>query len=284
MKARSLRTFASRTLAVLRRVAHRLGPDGLSLASAGVAFYALLALFPSLTALLSIYGLVADPEDVAAQVRGLQAVFPSEVLRLIEGQLARVAGGTGEALTLGALLSLAFTLWSANRAATAFIQALNIAFQVRETRNVVRKTVLSLALTLCSILGLAAAVALVAGVPGVMAFLGASEASDRLLPILRWPVLMLVICAFSSMLYRWGPNRKPNHRYFFTVGAGAAALMQLVASSGFSWYVSSFGNYNEVYGSVGAVIVVMLWLYLSAFAVLVGAEIDCELEDDRRQA
>lgn len=265
---------------ILKAVVGRIGPDNLSLASAGVAFYALLAVFPALSLLLSIYGLVADPEDVTRQLEEYSAALPAEAFEILTEQLSEVAGGGGGTLTVSAILSFWFSLWSATRGTTALIQGLNIAFGRPEERNIIKKLAVSMGLTVVSVIGLSALFGLVAVLPGVWA---ASGLPSEWLPMAwaRWPALLLGIATYAGMLYRLGPSGRKRRARFLTTGALLAAVLQLSASAGFSWYVSSFGSYNETYGSVGAIVVLMLWLYLSAFTLLVGAEVDAELSGCR---
>jgi membrane protein len=261
---------------VLIPVVRRIGPDNISLASAGVAFYWLLAVFPAMSLLLSIYGLVADPDDVARQLTAIAAGLPDEVHAIIEAQLAQVAGGDGGALTVSAVLSFWFTLWSATRGTTALMEGLNIAFGVRERRNVFKKLAVALSITFCLAIGLSAVFGIVAVLPGVLVATGLPVESVPM-AWARWPLLWVGIALFAGLLYRWGPCGRRRLGPVFTPGALAGAAMQLTASGGFSWYVSNFGSYNETYGSMGAVVIMMLWLYLSAFVLLVGAEVDSEL-------
>lgn len=264
----------------LKAVVGRIGPDNLSLASAGMAFYALLAVFPALSLLLSVYGLVADPEDVGAQLTGFSAAMPSQVVDIIADQLTQVAGGGGGTLTISAILSFWFTLWTATRGTTALIQGLNIAFGRPEERNIIKKLAVSMGLTFLSIVGLSLLFGLVAVLPGVWK---AAGLPSEWLPMAwaRWPVLLLGMATYAGLLYRLGPSGRKRRGRVLTTGSMIAAVLQLSASAGFSWYVSSFGSYNETYGSVGAMVVLMLWLYLTAFTLLLGAEVDAELNGTR---
>ena len=266
--------------AVLKAVAGRIGPDNLSLASAGIAFYALLAFFPGASLLLSLYGLIADPEDVSNQLASFAMALPTEVLDIVRDQLTQVAGGGGGSLTVSAILSFWFSLWSATRGTTALIQGLNIAFGVPERRNVVKMFGVAMGLTVALILGLSLVFGVVALLPAVLA---ATQLPIESVPMAwaRWPSLLLGIALFAGLIYRWGPSRADRRGRIFTPGAIAAAILQLAASAGFSWYVSNFANYNETYGSVGAVVIVMMWLYLSAYVLLLGAEVDGELAGTR---
>ena len=274
----------SRTpLSVVKAVALRIGPDNLSLASAGVAFYALLAFFPGVSLLLSIYGLIADPEDVSRQLASFSVALPAEVLDIVRDQLTQVASGGGGSLTIGAILSFWFSLWSAARGTTALIEGLNIAFGVSEQRNIVKKFAVAIGLTFASIVGLSLVFGVVALLPAVLA---ATQLPIESLPMAwaRWPMLLVGIALFAGLIYRWAPCRTNRRGRIFTPGAISAAVLQLAASGGFSWYVSHFANYNETYGSVGAVVIVMLWLYITAFVLLLGAEVDGELAGTREAA
>ena len=274
------RTKRPRLVAVLRAVGGRIGSDNLNLASAGMAFFALLAIPPALAAMLSVYGLVWDPEDVARQLAFLSDGLPPEAFGVLADQLLQVSEGRDGALTVGAVVSFLFSIWSSMKATTALMGGLNLAFGVSERRNVVATTLRSMVVTAAFIVGMSLALALVAVLPAVLVALGLP---DDAVPLswTRWPLLFVGVALAAGQLYRWVPDRSPRPAGLLTAGAWTATTLWVLASLGFSWFVRSFGHYNETYGSVGAVIVLMLWLYLTAFVLLLGAEVDAELSGTR---
>jgi len=258
---------------VLARTATEAKNDQLSLLASGVAFYALLALVPGLVTLVSIYGLVADPADAAGHVRDLLGTAPGEVRDFVEQQLTSVAEGDASAAGLGLLLGLAAALWSASSGMKHLIDALNAAYDEEEGRGLVKVRLLSLALTVGAVVFVVAAIGVITVVPAVV---------EGPLALLRWPVLAAAFVGALAVLYRYGPSRDEPEWHWTTPGAILATVLWIAGSGLFSLYVGSFGSYNETYGSLGGVVVVMLWLFLTAAAVLLGAELDAELERQTR--
>jgi membrane protein len=243
--------------------------DQLSLLAAGVAFFGLLALVPGLFALVSIYGLVADPADVARHVQDLLGTAPAEVRDFIEQQLESVTGSDNAAAGVGAVLGVLVALWSASSGMKHMIDALNAAYDEDEGRGFVKVRALSLALTVGAVAFVLFAVGVITVVPAVV---------DGPVALLRWPLLGAAFVGAIAVLYRYAPSRDEPEWRWTTPGALLATVLWLVGSGLFSVYVGSFGSYNETYGSLGGVVVVMLWLFLTAAVVLFGAELDAELE------
>ena len=263
---------------VFHRLRHQIGRDNLGLVAAGIAFYAMLALFPALAAAVSLYGLAADPSTLAAQINRLSALVPSEAWALIEEQLVKIISASGASLGVGAVFGLAFALWSASKAITAIITALNIVYGVAETRGFLLVLGLALALTAGAIVFLVAALLLVVALPAVFSLIGQGDTTRSILAWLRWPLIAAVLLAGAATLFKFAPNL-PNPAWrWITPGGVVATGSFLLVSVAFSRYVASFGHYNEVYGSVGAVIALLMWLYLTAYAVLLGAELNAELD------
>ena len=263
---------------VLWRTKNEMSRDNLSLVAAGVAFYALLAIFPAIAATVSIYGLVADPQTVEQQLAATSQVLPEQARSIIEEQLKRVTSGASAALSLGAIFSLLLALWSANKGTQSLITALNIVYDEEEKRGFVRLTLISLALTLGIILFVLVCIVAIAVMPALLGNLGLPESVRQLASWLRWPLLGLAFVIGLAVFYRFAPSRDEPRWRWVNWGAVLATVLWLIGSVLFSWYVSNFGSYNETYGSIGAVVVLMMWFWVSALIVLLGAELNAEME------
>jgi membrane protein len=263
---------------ILWRVKAEVGQDRMTLIAAGASFYLLLALFPALAAFVSIYGFVADPVTIADHIAFLGGVLPSGGIDLIRAQLESLAAQDEAALSFGFLSGLLLALWSANNGIKTLFEALNVAYEETEKRSFLRLNALSLLFTLGAIIVGILFIVGVGIVPAVLAFVGLSGAEETLIALLRWPVLVVVSAAAISLLYRYGPSREPAKWRWVTWGGVFAALAWLVASILFSWYLANFADYNATYGSLGAVIGFMLWTWISVVILLLGAELNAELE------
>lgn len=270
--------IASRAKSIAFRVKDDITNDNLGVISAGVAFYALLALFPALAAAISIYGLFADPQTVAQQIDALAGMLPQGIQGIIRQQLGRLAGASQGALSVGVVIGILAALWSATKGVTAIIKALNIVFDVGETRGFFKLIGVSLALTTGVILVGLATLVLVAVLPPLIGALNLGSAVDWAVSLLRWPILLAVGIWLIGMLYRYGPNRPDAGFRWWTPGSVVAVALWLLGSIAFSVYVANFASYNKTYGTLGTVIVLMMWLFVSAYAVLIGAEVNAELE------
>jgi membrane protein len=263
---------------VLVRVKVEAKRDNVTLLAAGVAFFGLLALVPALVALVSVYGLVADPSRVDEQVEDVLGAAPSEVRDLVTSQLSSITDDAGGALGLAAAISLIVALWSASSGVKNLIAAINAAYDEDETRGFVKLRSVSLAFTLGAIVFLVASFILIAVLPSVLADTGLGTAGRILAGVLRWVVLLVGMLMALAVLYRYGPDRDNPTWSWVSPGAIMATVLWLIGSALFAFYTANFGKYNETYGSLGAVVVVMLWLYISALAVILGAELNAELE------
>lgn len=268
---------------VLLRVKDEIGRDNLSVVSAGVAFYALLALPPMLVAIVSIYGLISNPADVQAQIQSVASGAPQSVQQVLSQQLNRIVGTSSTSLGLSLVLSLLFAIWSAKKGMTSLLKAVNIAYDQREKRGFFKFNGLALLLTAGAIVLAVVAIALVAILPAVLGTLGLGGVASALVAIVRWPLLAAVVIVALAVIYRYGPSQPKRPWRWVTPGSVLATALWLIVSGVFSYYVSNFGNYNETYGSLGAVIVTLLWLFLTAFSVLIGAELNAELEGEARE-
>lgn len=271
LPAKGLKDVLVRTKAAIKE-------DNVSLLAAGVAFYALLALVPGLVALVSIYGLAADPADVTRQVRDALAAAPDEARELVESQLSAITEGDSSSVSIGAIAGILLALWSASAGMGHLITAINIAYGERETRGWLRRKALSLAMTIGAILFFVVAIGLVTLLPSLLAETGLGNAARLVLNIARWPLLALSLLVGLAILYRYAPNRDEPKWTWASPGAIVATVLWLLASIVFSIYTANFASYNETYGSLGAVVILMMWLFISAFVVVLGAEFNAELE------
>jgi membrane protein len=263
---------------ILKRTYGEISNDRLLAVAAGVTFYALLAVFPTISAFVSLYGLVADRATLAQHISMLQGIVPAGGVEIIGEQLARLTEGEGTALGFAFLFSLALALWSANAGVKALFDALNVIYDETEKRSFIRLNLVSLSFTAGAVLLLVAGLSAVAVVPVLISALGLQSASERLLTILRWPALFVIASLALSMLYRYGPSRSAAKWRWLTIGSVTAAALWITASLLFSWYAANFGSYNETYGTLGAAVGFMTWIWLSTAVVLVGAELNAETE------
>jgi len=268
---RAWRDVGKRTLREVKR-------DRLSMIAAGVAYYAFLALFPAIAAMVSIYGMVANPADIQQAVQGMSGVLPQEVVSIVSQQMSSIAASSGAALGIGAAVSILLAIWSATKGTKALMEALNITYDEEESRGFLRLNAVALLLTLGAIIGVLVAAAGVVALPAVIGTLGLPDMLSTVLQWARWPVLALVVVAGLAILYRFGPSRATAQLQWVSLGAVAATLLWLVASGLFSFYVANFGSYNKTYGSLAAIVILLLWFYISAFAILMGAEMNAESE------
>jgi membrane protein len=263
---------------ILKRTATAVSRDGLMAQAAAVTFYGLLALFPALAMLVSLYGLIADPRSLSDTVSGIGGVVPGGGMQIITDQLKALASSPHPALGLGLLVGLATSLWSSTSGIKALFEALNVAYNETEQRSFIRLTATAMIFTLCSILFLLLALGGVIVLPAALKVLGIGSETTLLLEILRWPVLLLSLGVFLSFVYRYGPCRARPRWRWVTWGSAMATIGWLVVSVAFSYYAAHFGSYNKTYGTLGAAIGFMTWMWLSATIVLVGAELDAEME------
>jgi membrane protein len=260
----------------------RLDEDDISVIAAGVAFYGLLAIFPGMSALISIYGLVADPAVIERHVAAWSGVLPQEALTLLSEQLHSLIAAPPARLGFGLVVSLSLALWSATSGTGALMRALTAAYEETERRGVIAFYGRALALTIAiGIFGLVS-LFLIAVVPAVLDLLPVSAASRAAFALIRWPILAGVVLIALGFLYRFAPARRAPRWFCLEPGTIAAALLWLIGSAGFSFYVERFASYNKTYGSLGAVVVLLVWFYLSAYIVLAGAELNSAIEEARR--
>lgn len=265
-------------LQVLKRGWRESTADHVPMLAGGVAFFGFLALFPALIAALTVYGLVADPAQAAAQVRRVTDGLPGAAQALITDQLTAATRVGQGALTFGLVLALLIGLWSTSSGIGNLIKAVNIAYDQREARGFVKLRAISLLLTLAAIVFLLVTLALVAVVPALIDGLGLGLAGRVAAEVVRWTLLVALVVFSLAVVYRVAPNRTAPHWRWVSPGALTAAALWILGSIGFSLYINYFSNYNKTYGALAGVIVLMLWIYLTSFIVLFGAEINAESE------
>lgn len=263
---------------ILVRTWSEVARDRVLAVAAGVTFYGLLALFPALSAFVSLYGLVADPGTVAEQLSLAEGILPSGALDVVREQVGRIASGSEAKLGLAFVVSLGLSAWSANAGMKAIFDALNVAYGEEEKRGFIRLNLTSLLFTLGLILTAIVALAAIAAIPILLDQLYLGSAIEWLLWLGRWPVLLAIVMLGLATLYRFGPSRENAQWKWVSPGAIVACLAWLLGSLMFSWYLSNFEDYNKTYGTLGAVIALLMWMWLSATIILLGAELNSETE------
>jgi membrane protein len=263
---------------VVRRGLKEFSNDQMTLIAAGVAFYAFLSLIPAIIAAILLYGLVTDPAEVERQVNALSGVLPESAQNLMREQMSNLVSANRQGLGLGLVISVLASLWSASSGVGNLITAVNTAYDEEEKRGFVKRKALALGLTVGAIVVFILATALVAVFPAVANAINLPGPVDLVLNVLRWIVVLLVVMVALAIVYRVAPSRDDPRLKWVSVGAVAATVLWIVVSVGFSVYVNNFGSYGKTYGSLAGVVVLLLWLWLSLCAVLLGAEINAESE------
>jgi membrane protein len=263
---------------VAQRVWSESNRDNLSVVAAGCAFFALFAIFPALSALISLYGLTADPATVEREFGMLGSVLPAQAYDIVIEQIHRIAAASGRTLGWSLAVSLGLALWSTNAGTQAMLAALNIAYEEPERRSLFRYYLNAFTFTLVAIIGGVVMLLVILYVPILFAITGYSHAFELVIGVVRWPFLALFVLSMLALLYRYGPCRRNAKWHWVSVGSLFATAVWLIASAGFSLYVSNFAHYDRFYGSLGAVIILLFWFYISFYIVLLGAEINAELE------
>jgi membrane protein len=263
---------------ILWRTYERTNEDRLLAIAAGVVFFGLLAIFPAITALVSSYGLFTDPATISDNLRTLAYMLPDGSFQIVQDQIARVLSNGQTRLGFTFLFGLALALWSANAGVKAVIDALNVVYGEREKRSFIKLNLLSLTFTTCAIAGLMLMVGAVVALPLVLDRIGLEYDSKVIISMTRWPLLLVMLLFSLGVLYRFGPSRPGARWQWLSVGTVVAALLWIAGSSLLSWYLSNFANYSATYGSLGAAIGLMTWMWMSAIIVLCGAELNSEIE------
>jgi membrane protein len=264
---------------ILLRVYNNISEDRVITIAAGVTFYSLLAAFPAIAALVAIYGLfAADPETLSRNLDSLSGLFPGGAIDVIQDQMTRIASRGKSTLGLAFAIGLLVSLWSANAGIKSLFDALNLVYNEEEKRGLIKLNLVSLTFTVAAIIFVLFGIAAVVVLPVTLNYIGLGGATDLIVRIGRWPILFILVAFALAVVYRYGPSRsKPKWRWI-TWGSAFAAFSWIVGSVLFSWYATNFGSYNQTYGSLGAVIGLMMWLWLSTIVILIGGELDAEME------
>ncbi|SFQ22209.1 YihY/virulence factor BrkB family protein [Tranquillimonas alkanivorans] len=263
---------------ILLRVKDEITADHVSIVSAGVAFFGLLALFPAIAALVSIAGLIFSPDAIESQIASLATVLPENAAAILEEQARKVASNAGTGAGLAAAGGILLSLYSASKGMKSLIEGMNIAYDEEETRGFIALNVTALALTLFLIIGVLIAFACTIATPALLGNLGLSDAIKAWVTYGRWPILALLTMFGLAVVNRYAPSRESPRWQWVSVGAVVATILWILGTIAFSIYARNFGSYNATYGALGGVIILLTWLWLSAFIVLLGAELNSEME------
>ena len=263
---------------ILLRIWKNIGKDRVVVVAAGVTFYSILALFPAIAALVALYGLFADPAAITSHLDSIAGVVPGGAIEVMRDQITRVASQGRTTLGVTFIVSLLMSLWSANAGIKSLFDALNLVYNESEKRSFVKLNLVSLTFTLLAILFVLLAISAMVVVPIVLNFLGLGGATEMIFKIARWPALLVVVAWALALIYRYGPSREKPRWRWISWGSALAAVCWIGVSILFSWYAENFGSYNKTYGSLGAIIAFMFWIWLSIIVVLIGGEINAETE------
>ena len=271
----------------------QIGIDRVTAVAGGITFFGLLSLFPALTALVSIYGLVADPAAISGHLDLLDSFLPQGALDIIRSQVGAITSSPGTALSIAGIGGLLVAFYSANGGMKALLSALNVAFFQTETRGFIKLNLVSMAFTLGGLVMIILMLGVIAVIPILLQMLPLADSTSTWVALIRWPIMFGVLILALAALYRWGPDAPDSRWRWISPGAVVAAVGLVLTSILFSWYAANFANYNETYGSLGAVIALMMWLWFASTVVLIGAEVNSEIEKylrklagvpDKRQA
>lgn len=264
--------------AIFLKVKDEIGDNNVSIISAGVAFYGFLAVFPAIAALVSIYGLAMNPQSIQQQLANLSTVMPQQAFEIVQAQLEELVSTSGSTLGWSMALSILFSTWSANKGTKSLFTGIDIAYGTDNDRGFFRQNALTLLFTLGAIVMLILSMLVIVAFPAFVDQLGLPAYLESIIRWTRWLVLAAIVVFFLGAVYRYAPAKKSPKFRWVMPGALLATVLWLIASWGFSFYVKNFGNYGEVYGSISAVVVLLLWLFLTSFIILIGAELNSETE------
>ncbi len=268
---------------ILLRVWREAGEDHISLIAAGVAFYGLLALFPAITAFVAISGLVLEPSQITDNIDMIAAMMPERAAEIVVSQATAVAGSAEAGLGLAAAFGIALSLYSASKGVRSLVEGLNIAYDESDDRGLIKGGLLVLALTLLLMVGMVLGIGATLVLPPILSVVDLGATTELLISLARWAVLFVMTVAGIAVLYRYGPDRTRAQWMWLTPGAVVACIGWLVASILFARYTDNFANYNESFGSLAGIIVLLTWLWISAYVILLGAELDAEIEAQTRE-
>jgi membrane protein len=267
---------------ILIRVKNGISEHNVSIVAAGAGFFLLLGLVPGLGALISLYGLVANPSDIESQFNSISGVMPSDVRNILEGQMKSISS-QHHAAGFAAVVSIVLALWGGASAVKTLMSALNIVYREEEKRGYLRLSLVALGLTVVFVALGIISIGLIVALPTILSHIGLGGVAQSAGTAVRWPLLLIVALVALGLLYRYGPSRQKPKWKWVSPGAVLATVLWVGGSVLFAFYAAHFGSYNKTYGSLGAVVVLMMWLYISAFVVLLGAEINAEIEHQTAQ-
>lgn len=263
---------------IIKRTLHAVKHDNVNVIAAGVAFFSLLAVFPLITAALSIFSYFTDPGDVDAIINSVASLIPDGALGIITDQISSVLNADRSRITAGIFISLGIAFFSAGAGIRAMMRAMNIAYEETETRNIFVFYLYAAAMTLGSLLIVWLSLCVIIGVPTALTFLKLEDAIDTVIRFLPWCLLLLIFSFACGVMYRFGPSRRPARKRWLVPGISFAVLSWLLISYSFSKFVLHFGNYNEIFGGLASVIILLIWLWLTANVIIIGAQLNSEIE------
>lgn len=263
---------------ILLRVKDDISEKNLTLVSAGTAFYAFIAIPSGIAVLISLYGLLFDPQQVQTQIGAFGGLLPEEAMKLVTDELTYLVSQPRGELGFGLAIALGIGLWSANSAMTSMITALNVVYGEHEKRSLIRLYASALGMTLAAVVFTLFALALIAALPALIDFLPLGDLGKVLANIIRWPVLIVLFMAALAVAFRYAPSRDEPKWRWVSVGAVLGGVLWILASALFSFYAGHFASYDKSYGSLAGVVLLMMWLYVSALVVLISAQVNAEME------
>ncbi|RKS56080.1 membrane protein [Gillisia mitskevichiae] len=265
-----------------KRSFHEMKSDNVQIVAAGVAFYFFLAVFPTIIATISVYSLVLEPDQIRDQISKLSLILPEQAFGMIRDFLEPIIEKSKKEIGWGLAISILVSFWSANKGTSALFQGVNIAYDENDTRGIIKKNLLTLLFTLGGVVVGLISLLIVIFFPLLIKNIGLTPQIEHILSWFRWVLLGIILVLTLSMVYKFAPSRRSPRLRWVSWGALLGSLVWLAGSMLFSWYVSNFGSYDDLYGSFAAVAILMLWLFLTAFIVLMGAEINSEMEHQTR--
>jgi membrane protein len=264
---------------ILLRVNERQSLDNIDVVAAGVAFYGIFSLFPGITSLISLYALISDPVEVQRQFATMRGIIPEEAYRIIFQQIRDIVSTSSGRLSLGFAGGLLLALWGASRAMRAIIMALNVAYQTKERRGFIKLNLVAIFLTVCGVVFVIVSLFFIVAVPPLFTIFDVLIKYQGVVFVSRWILLAVFTILGLTLIYRYAPNIKRQKWRFSSWGAITVTILWLLGSYLFSYYVHNFGNYNELYGSMGAFIILLMWFYITAYLILIGAQLNAEIEN-----
>ncbi|WP_439483381.1 YihY/virulence factor BrkB family protein [Cyclobacterium plantarum] len=263
---------------ILINVKDQIGENNVVIVSAGVGFFGFLAIFPAIMALISIYGFVMDPQQIEEQVSKISSMMPEQTHEILQYRVDQFIKPTGDSLGWGTIFGILLGIWIANIGTKSLFRGINIAYETKSNRGIIKHNALTLLFTFGAIILIILSAALIVAFPSIVEQIGLPDNIESLISWLRWLIMGLILVGSIGLIYRFGPGRKRPEFKWVIPGAVLASLLWLLASWGFSFYIRNFWNLGEIYGSISAVVFLMLWLFISTFIILLGAELNSEIE------